>query len=166
MRIGLMYASLFRLRHRQQPEPDFGDLLTPAVAVSLHGPLTGCGPGDVTRWMAVPWQTDTASCRSGYEPAIDPFLPTFWAARVPNHVLSEASYGQVMDTALPLDQRQQAFAERAAFFRNIDGATEAETLANMVERWYRLGLVTERPGPSDGQFPTLMKVETDNDFPA
>lgn len=165
MRIGSMYAGLFRLGHRQQPEPDFGNLLTPAVARSSDGPLSACVPGAVTRWMGVPWQTDTASCRSGYEPEIDPFLPTFWAARVPNHVLREANYREVMDINLPLAQRQQAFAERAPFFRNIDVPGFLETLASMLEGWYRLGLVTERPGPPDGQFPAVMKVETDSDFP-
>jgi hypothetical protein len=165
MRIGSMYAGLFRLRHRRGAESDFGDQLTPAVALSSRGPLAGSGPGDVTRWMAVPWQTDTASCRSGYEPAIDPFLPTFWAARVPNHVLTEAGYARVVDTTLPLAQRQQAFAERAAFYRALDRPNYVDTLRRMVDNWYRLGLVTEKPGPADGEFPAVMKVETDNDLP-
>jgi hypothetical protein len=165
MRVGSMYASLFRLRHRASPEPDFGDHLTPQIALSADGPLTACSPGALTRWMAVPWQTDTASCRSGYEPRIDPYLPTFWAARVPNHVLSEASYQRVIDTSLSTQQRRQAFAERAPFFRGIDGRSTGDTLANMVQDWYRLGVVTERPGAPDGRFPVVMKVETDGDFP-
>lgn len=165
MRNGSMYAGLFRLFHRPEPEPDYGAILTPEVALSAGGPLDGCRPGSVSRWMAVPWQTDTASCRSGYEPAIDPYLPTFWAARVPNHVLTQESYDLVMDPSLPLDQRQQVFAERAQFFRNIDGATSRETLRNMVENWYRLGLVEERPGPGEDAFPAVMKVESDSDFP-
>ena len=44
--------------------------------------------------MAVPWQTDTASCRSGYYlgygPRYDPYVPTFWPARVPNQVLTRS----------------------------------------------------------------------------
>ena len=62
----------------------FRSLSLPAVALSADGPLAGSGPGDVTRWMAVPWQADTASCRSGYQygpTPVDPYLPTFWAAR-------------------------------------------------------------------------------------
>lgn len=164
MRIESMYAGLFRLRHRLGPEADFGDVLTPAVALSSDGPLNGCGPGDVTRWMAVPWQADTASCTSGFEPQIDPYLPTFWAARVPNHVLPEASYLQVIDASLPLEQRQQAFSQRAAFFRSLVRPDYIQTLTRMVEHWYQLGIVTERPGAADGQFPAVMKVETDNDL--
>jgi len=31
---------------------------------------------------------------------------------------------------------------------------------------YRLGVVTEQPGPGDPAFPPIFKVETDNEFPA
>ena len=165
MRIGSMYSGLFRLRHREEPEPDYGEVLTPDQALAPHGPLDGCVPGSVTRWLAVPWQTDTASCRSGYEPQIDPYLPTFWAARVPNHVLTQESYEIVRDLSLPLEVRQQAFNTRAEFFRDIDRPTTEQTLASMVESWYRLGLVEERPGPGDDEFPAAMKVETESGFP-
>ena len=141
-------------------------MLTPEQVLAPHGPLDGCLPGAVTRWLAVPWQTDTASCRSGYEPQIDPYLPTFWAARVPNHVLTQESYAIVLDRSLPLEERQQAFNTRAEFFRAIDGPTKEQTLASMVESWYRLGLVEEWPGPGDEAFPASMKVETDSGLPA
>ena len=32
---------------------------------TVGGPLYFQAPGDLSRWMAVPWQTDTSSCRSG-----------------------------------------------------------------------------------------------------
>ena len=35
----------------------------------------------------------------------------------------------------------------------------------MVDNWYRLGVVTEQPGPGDPAFPPLFKVETDSEFP-
>jgi hypothetical protein len=165
MRIGSMYSGLFRLRHREEPEPDYGEVLTPDQALAPNGPLDGCVPGSVTRWLAVPWQTDTASCRSGYEPQIDPYLPTFWAARVPNHVLTQESYEIVLDLSLALERRQQAFNTRAEFFRDIDRPTTEQTLASMVESWFRLGLVEERPGPGDDEFPPAMQVETERGFP-
>jgi hypothetical protein len=165
MRVRSMYSGLFRLRHRKKPEPDYGDVLTPELALAPNGPLDGCVPGSVTRWLAVPWQADTASCRSGYEPQIDPYLPTFWAARVPNHVFTQESYQIVLDRSLPLAVRQQAFNTRAPFFRDIDQPTTEQTLASMVESWFRLGLVEERPGPGDKAFPKVMRVESDKGFP-
>jgi hypothetical protein len=150
MRVASMYASPFRLLHRKGHEPDYGDILTPAVALSANGPLAGSRPGGVTRWMAVPWQSDTASCRSGYQygdTPVDPYLPTFWAARVPNHVMPEQRYERVLDTSLPLEARRNAFFDRAQFFRNI-GQESPEALQRMVDNWYRLGVVTEQPGPT------------------
>ena len=168
IRVGSMYAAPFRLLHRKSPEPDYGDVLTPEVALSPDGPLAGSGPGDLTRWMAVPWQSDTASCRSGYQygdTPVDPYLPTFWAARVPNHVMPEQSYEIVRDAARPIDERRAAFFARAQFFRNIDRPKTPETLQNMVDNWFRIGVVTEQPGPGDPAFPPVFKVQTDNEFP-
>ena len=168
MRVASMYASPFRLLHRQGSEPNYGEVLTPAIALSADGPLAGSVPGGVTRWMAVPWQTDTASCRSGYQygdTPVDPYLPTFWAARVPNHVMPEQRYELVLDTSRSLEERREAFFGRAQFFRNIDRPDTTDTLQQMVDNWYRLGVVTEQPGPGDPAFPPLFKVETDNEFP-
>ncbi|MET9872553.1 LodA/GoxA family CTQ-dependent oxidase, partial [Streptomyces sp. NPDC006386] len=107
MRHSTLYAAPFRVRHRAPgtPEPDYGSVLTPQTALGVDGPLYGQGPGDLTRWMAVPWQTDTARCRSGYYlgygPRYDPYLPTFWPARVPNHVLTEQDYEEAVDPGRP-----------------------------------------------------------------
>lgn len=161
MRAASMYDGLFRLKHRVGPEPDFGEFLDPATVARPGGPLDGCVPGSITRWMAVPWQSDTASCRSGYDPQVDPYLPTFWAARVPNHVLSEASYAVAVDAGRPREERVQAFRNRSAFFRGIDQSTRGATLQRMVDRWWDLGLVETRPGVADDpDLPPVMKVET------
>ena len=79
---------------------DYGDVLQPARVYGPSGPVEGGplffnGPGDLTRYMAVPWQTDTSSCRSGYAADYDPYLPTFWPQRVPNQVLTQASYDKI-----------------------------------------------------------------------
>jgi len=78
MRHASMYEAPFRIRHRPpgQPEPDYGPDLTQAIALAPGGPLYAQGPGDISRWMALPWQGDTAFCRSGYEPDYDPYVPT------------------------------------------------------------------------------------------
>src|SRR5207245_10858306 len=92
------------------PETDYGHQLTPAAVNQSDGPLAASGPGDITRWMAVPWQTDTASCRAAYEPEYDPSPPTFCPARAPNHVLPQKHYETVMNLNLPLPAPTLAFA--------------------------------------------------------
>jgi len=167
VRIASMYAAPYRLRVAPPGavEPDYGDTLTPEAALSSTGPLTMNYPGSLSRWMAVPWQADTASCRSGYEPQIDPYLPTFWAARVPNHILTESAYRTVMDVTQPRAVRVAAFYDRANWLRNIVDDDKIASLQRMVDSWYLLGIVNERPGPPDlFDLPQLMKVETGNEF--
>ena len=90
-----MFHAPFRIRHRPPgvPEPDYGKKLTPAVALSLTGPLHAQGPGDLTRWMGLPWQADTGFCRSGYDMNYDPFVPTFWPAGCPTRYSPNRTIG-------------------------------------------------------------------------
>jgi hypothetical protein len=81
----------------------------------------------------VPWQTDTASCRSGYLKTYDPSLPTFWPARVPNQVLTQADYEIVLDPEQPLADRLAAFARRAAWLRPLGSKSHTDQINNMIE---------------------------------
>lgn len=169
MRHTTMYMAPFRLRHRAigDVEPNLGTQLTPSAVTQVDGPLYGQSPGSVTRWMAVPWQTDTASCRSGYTlaygPRYDPYVPTFWAARVPNQVLTRHNYDIVMDVSRPLSERTKAFQRRAAWLRWLTGAYRHQ-INEMVESFGRLGVVQTLPGPEDGAFGDQLLVETDVGF--
>ena len=110
--------------------------------------------------MAVPWQTDTASCRSGYDTSYDPYVPTFWPARVPNEVLTTAHYELLMDTARPLTERMAVFANRAAWLRGLDlEASYTEQINRMITHFGELGVVEQRPGPGDETFPDVVQVE-------
>ena len=156
-----MYSEPYRWRHREKtnPEPHFGSTLTPQEALSYNGPLWAQSPGSITRWMAIPWQTDTASCRSGYDRAYDPYLPTFWPARVPNQVLSEQDYNTVMDEALPRAQRLAAFNNRQDWDRTL-GAGYMNQIANMIDGFPDMGIVEVRKGiDDDPDFPRVMQVE-------
>ncbi|MBV9851967.1 MAG: LodA/GoxA family CTQ-dependent oxidase, partial [Armatimonadetes bacterium] len=162
MRHAILYSGPFRIRRRPagQSEPDFGDTLTPGIAVSQTGPLAASGPGDLTRWMAVPWQTDTASCRSGYHPEIDPYLPTFWPARVPNHVLSRADYEAVLDSSKGAQARSDAFHHRSSWLRVLTGAHLTQ-INQMVTSFGRFGVIERQPGPTDtAAFPPVLYVES------
>lgn len=161
VRHATMYSEPYRWRHRQpvNPEPDYGSTLTSAEALSYNGPLYAQFPGFITRWMAIPWQTDTASCRSGYDSQYDPYLPTFWPARVPNQVLSEENYSKVMDTGLTREERLAAFQQRADWDRTL-GVGYDNQLANMIDGFSNMGIVEARAGiPNDPDFPPVMQVE-------
>ena len=162
MRHASMYSEPFRIRTREpgRPREDLGPELTQALVTRPGGPLYGQGPGDLTRWMALPWQGDTAFCRSGYDPEYDPYLPTFWAARVPNQVLTEESYSIVMDETRSREERLAAFNERASWLRALHGHIP-EQMMQMVSSFGAMGVVEERPGIiGDPDFPAVMHVET------
>jgi hypothetical protein len=164
MRHASMYSAPFRIKHRPAdlPEPDYGAVLTQQIALSPVGPLTGGSrPGDINRWMAVPWQADTSSCRSGYEPSINPYLPTFWPARVPNHVLAEGAYEQVMNPTLSLGQRLKYFNLRHNWLQDFPNGTVG--INGFVQSWSKIGIVVRQPGPGDTVlFPPEIHVEMGN----
>lgn len=162
----MLYRAPLRIRRRARDasEADFGPALTPALALTDDGPLSASGPGDLTKWMAVPWHTDTASCRAGYDEDADVFLPTFWPARVPNHVMTEDAYDKVVNTGLSLATRQAAFHDRAHFFRGIDHPPYLQQLQLMIGNFGKLGILEPREGPTDGEFPSTLYVETGYGF--
>jgi hypothetical protein len=163
MRHASMYSAPFRLRERTSPEPDYGEHMTSAIALMREGPLYSSAPGDLTRWMAVPWQTDTASCYAGYptERSRDPYLPAFWPARVPNHVLTAADYEVVMDAKRPMEERVAAFTRRRKWSRRLDERGDYEAQINaMVRLFGEMGVVESRPGPGLEEFPNEMYVES------
>jgi hypothetical protein len=105
-----MYDTPFRIKRRAAPAPDLGDELTRDDVFKAGGPLDGSDPGDLTKWMAIPWQADTYGCaaifglkKEGSFVAAEErigYLPTFWPARVPTHVLPEATYAAITSTNL------------------------------------------------------------------
>jgi L-Lysine epsilon oxidase N-terminal/L-lysine epsilon oxidase C-terminal domain len=150
----------FRLRPAGQPEPDYGSQLTPAIALQPGGPLYDQMPGSISRWMALPWQGDTAFCRSGYPPSFDPYVPSFWPARVPNQVLTEKDYEIVMDTSQPRDVRLAAFNQRAFWTRGLPRDVVA-AMMKMVQDFAAMGVVEARPGiPFDPDLPPVIYVES------
>jgi len=161
IRLPSLYSEPFRLRRRTGPEPDWGDGMTSQIALAPDGPLSASGPGDLSRWMAVPWQTDTSSCLSAYMREIDEFLPTFWAARVPNEVLTQDAFRTVMNPNAAPEQRQAAFQERVKWLRKLPVRGQAQPfINNFIQHWGAYGIVTRTPGPGDPAFPAEFWVET------
>jgi hypothetical protein len=122
----------------------------------------------------VPWQADLAACRYGYRrnadpPLPNPYLPSFWPARAPNHVLIEAAFEKVMAKHLSEPERVSAFQERSNWMRDIDGNPRDPTKAidDCVSNWSKFGLVVARGGPADiPSLPATMHVEVGNEFSA
>ena len=162
VRAASIYMSPFRFAH-QAPgwkEPALGQILSSDSVTIPDGPLFGQLPGGITRWMAVPWQTDTASCRSGYDKTYDPYVPTFWPARVPNEVLTKENYAIVIDQARPLDERLAAFATRASWLDPPGSKSYTDQINNMIKGFGNLGVVEALPGPADTDlFPAELEVE-------
>jgi hypothetical protein len=150
----------FRLRPAGEPEPDYGANLTPSIALQPGGPLYDQMAGSISRWMALPWQGDTAFCRSNYPPSFDPYVPTFWPARVPNQVLTEEDYGVVMNLGLPREVRLAAFNNRAFWTRGLPRDI-VEAMLQMVAHFADMGVVEAREGiPFDPDFPATIYVES------
>ncbi len=164
VRTASMYLAPFRWKHAVGREAQYGASLGSDTLTLPNGPLAGQYPGSITRWMAVPWQADTASCRSGYQKSFDPYLPTFWPARVPNQVLTRQSYDIVMDTTKSDAERLKAFASRAAWTRPIDRPSYTDTINTFIEHIDWVGIVEQRPGPpavagKPALFPAHLGVE-------
>jgi hypothetical protein len=160
MRHQTMYRAPFRIRMRRpdETEPDYGATLNQAQILSRRGPLYAQGPGDVSRWMGLPWQADTAFCRSGYDTQYDPFAPTFWPAHVPNQVLSAADYAVVVDPHQPIARRIEAFTSRTNWNKPLHGST-AQQMEQMVRVFGSMGLMEVHPGVAgDPTFPARMMV--------
>jgi hypothetical protein len=163
-----LYASPFRIKHRAPGKRgrDYGDELTPAVALGPRGPLHEQGPGDLTRWMGLPWQADTAFCRSGYDREYDPFIPTFWPARVPNHVLTEAAYRDAVDPQADPKKRLAAFSRRQAWVQPFASKGTADAMLDMVKIFGEMGLLEAHPGlENDPELPDVMWVASTGKAP-
>lgn len=154
-----MFSKPFRILRASGPTPiDYGTELTQIAALAPNGPLHAQGPGDLTRWMGLPWQADTSMCQSGYSPDYDPYLPTFWPARVPNYVLTKKNYDVVVNLSESRERRLAAFSDRMNWNSALSG-TSPEQMLMMVRIFNQMGLLEVRDGViGDPVFPEKMLV--------
>ncbi|WP_339899801.1 LodA/GoxA family CTQ-dependent oxidase [uncultured Gilvimarinus sp.] len=161
MRTPEMYSEAFRLKHADDTMPTnghyYGPLMNSDVISLPKGPLQGGQvAGGITRWMAIPWHCDTASCRDGYEPQYAPYVPTFWPARVPNNILNESMHAKAVDPSLPEQERRQSFALRQAWLDDLpiaEPVTYTKQINAMIDHFDSLAVVQARAGATDT--PTL-----------
>jgi len=165
MRVPQMWSAPFRLNimaENATPDDDWGPLLSTKIALQPGGCVSVSGPGTLTRWLGVPWQTDEASCLSGYDPSTYLPLPSFWAARVPNQVLSMQSFDRLTKQDVPIGQRLKHFDYRQDWLRDF-GTNYVNKINAMVAKWHYLGIVVPHdatPGKAMGLLPEHYFVET------
>ncbi|MEO1417210.1 MAG: LodA/GoxA family CTQ-dependent oxidase [Bacteroidota bacterium] len=177
MRHAMMYQDdqPFRLKRRDNAKEDFGATLDYKIALAPGGPLDGCSPGDVTKWMAVPWQSDTSSCLSAYRTYAGEYLPTFWPARVPNDVLTEEDFAIINDEGADPNTRIAAFSpdrrkkwlrgyifnDEGAFLYGSSIEGRRKGILKFTEEWPKIGIIVQKeiatPSPL---FPKAIWVET------
>lgn len=165
----IMWDSPFRLKvlpFGESPSDNYGPLLSQQIALAKGGPIDGCGPGSLTRWLGVPWQTDEASCLSGYTTSYYLTLPSFWAARVPNYVLSADSFKRLTDTSLNIGQRLKHLDYRQNWLRDFS-TQNMSRINSMVARWHELGIIVQHPLPPKSKnelLPGQLWVESDRAY--
>lgn len=176
MRHALMYDKTpFRIKRRKVAKEDYGVAISPDITLAKNGPLDGSAPGDITKWMAVPWQSDTSSCLSSYRTYAGEYLPTFWPARVPNDVLTQEDYRIIKDTKVSNEVKIQHFSpsSRKKWLRgyifddqgNFLGGDSIQDrikgVTKFTEEWYKIGILLKKPLKADPElFPKEVWVET------
>ncbi|MCF2910609.1 LodA/GoxA family CTQ-dependent oxidase [Pseudoalteromonas sp. DL2-H2.2] len=168
MRTAGMYMAPFRIKHADKgiskDTTYYGAQINGDTITLAQGPILGGQvAGGITRWMAIPWQTDTASCRDGYTPDYDPYLPTFWPARVPNNILNVARYEEAINPALDPQTRVEAFNYRSDWLDALplygQPATYTAQINSMIANFDKLAVVQSRPGATDSvELPATMQV--------
>lgn len=141
---------------------DYGNLMTAVDVQQSMDPsneahwLWKITPGDLTKWMGIPWQSDAGSCQAVFIEKQYP-IPSWWAANLPVHVLPEASYEKIQDDSILKDTRKNIYANRLAWLDTTDTGFigyHAEGgylngLINMVYKWKDIGVVTGRRANTD-----------------
>lgn len=163
-------AEPFRLAHGDRPSllQNVGRLLTLDQAINggngAPPPIGPQMPGDLTRWMGLPWQCDAFSCQ---QVLMQSEFPTavWWPALLPIDVLPERYYDEMMRTDLSADEREKFFQNRVPWSRGVAGigyhanASYWDGITNMITLWQRMGFVVRKPGPSDANRPKDIPAE-------
>lgn len=179
LRLPIMYAAPFRLKRRAKAEGDYGAQLNSAIALKKGGPLDGSAAGDITRWMAVPWQSDTSSCLSAYPGTafLRDYIPTFWPARVPNDVMTEENYQILIDPNRTPAEKEAAFSIdarrkwlRGIAYTNVNAPRPAlvrnvQAINTFIKVWDQVAIVAQLPGPDQGGLlPATVWAETGRSY--
>lgn len=124
----------------------------------IHGPLSldfnparGMEPGDVTRYMAVPWQADFNECSFQDSQATEGRTLWWWPAQRPEFVYLEPTAKQIEDACDPNahpQPREQIGTQVAWVGTDFDQLADDFIMfaddVDMVKYWPKLGFVMEK----------------------
>jgi hypothetical protein len=108
-------------------------------------------PGDLTKWMGIPWQSDAGSCQAVYIDKQYP-VPAWWAANLPVHVIPQESFEKLRDPNVLPETKKHIYANRLPWLQTTNTGFigyHAEGgymngLISMVYQWDNIGMVTGR----------------------
>ena len=158
---GLREIRLNAATQEQQDKIFYNDFGLQINAQDIQGSITAgsdephwfwlATPGDLTKWMGIPWQSDAGSCQAVFTDSQYP-VPAWWAANLPVDVLTEDSLAKIQDPAIGSDTRQNIYANRLPWLQTTDTGFvgyHAEGgymngLIAMVYQWKNIGVVTGR----------------------
>lgn len=108
-------------------------------------------PGDLTKWMGIPWQSDAGSCQNVFIEKQYP-VPAWWAANLPVTVLPEDSFNKLSDPRILPETKKYIYASRLEWLHTTNTGFvgyHAEGgymngLIAMVYQWKEIGFVTGR----------------------
>ena len=111
-------------------------------------------PGDLTRWMGLPWQCDAFSCQ---QVLMQEDFPTavWWPALLPVDVLPEVYYLQLLREDLPASERQRFYKQPRGLWSRGGGGDRVimpmratgDGITNMIRLWERMGFLEEASRP-------------------
>lgn len=165
-------AGPFRIRHRSL---DYATATKAAPFLSggwipLHGMSDGLEPGDLSKFMSVPWQTDYNSC-SIHQPSINTSgrntatgnpttLYWSWPSQRPDAVYPAT---QVVNGVLP--PRVWSIRGPGTLTNDPKSAATFQKALQSVQQWDRIGVVLQGPVIRGGDYPPDFFLEAESRLP-
>jgi hypothetical protein len=108
-------------------------------------------PGDITRWMALPWQADFSECNTNW-----------WPAARPDDVVPLSEYEQILATYSEALEGglEAALANRVPWARGIPDESPALDNA-MIHAWKDFGFIVPKKYPREGPNAQDVYIEVD-----
>lgn len=119
-----------------------------------ESPINAQKPGDLTRWLGLPWHPDAFSCQSVMYSNDFPNA-TWWPALLPIDVMPEYCFRQLEREDLDDEEKLKFFNDRQLWTRGVTGVgyhvqgSYNDGLERMVALWPHMGIVLKHKRPEN-----------------